>query len=103
MYKMIVEMEGLSVEFQIVGKHCAQLLCHSNDGTRAVVVRPLEGGEGIYISVTICKLVHVKLSRRLMGMTHYDVGTVLKSRILAQISIGMLYHGLVVARGLPSA
>ena len=38
--KMIVDMEGLSVEFQILGKHCAQLLCHSN-GTRAVVVRPV--------------------------------------------------------------
>ena len=46
-YEMIVEMEGLSVEFQILGKHCAQLLCPSN-GTRAVVVRPLEGREGIY-------------------------------------------------------
>ena len=47
MYEMIVEMEGLSVEFQILGKHYAQLLCPSN-GTRAVVVRPLEGREGIY-------------------------------------------------------
>ena len=34
MYEMIVEMEGLSVEILILGKHCAQLLCHSN-GTAA--------------------------------------------------------------------
>ena len=47
MYEMIVEMDGLSVEIQILGKHCAQLLCHSN-GTTAVVVSLLEGGEGVY-------------------------------------------------------
>ena len=55
MYEMIVEMEGLSVEILILGKHCAQLLCHSN-GTTAVVVRPLEGRKGIYF---LCHCMHV--------------------------------------------